>query len=839
MVTDTSNSQFQLAADFINYTNRSVFLTGKAGTGKTTFLKYIKQHSCKQIAVVAPTGVAAINAGGVTIHSFFQLPFTPFVPETKGFGKEEESIDKHYLLGRLRITTERRKLFQQLELLVIDEISMVRADVLDAIDTVLRYFTYKKHEPFGGVQLLLIGDMYQLPPVVKEEEWNILSQYYESPFFFSSKVMQQHQPAFVELNKIYRQTDSTFIHLLNKVRNSALDKDAFKLLQQLFNPSFQLKKEEGYITLTTHNYKADAINKNELEKLTTEAHFFKAIIEKDFSEKSYPADENLQLKIGSQVMFIKNDTERTKRYFNGKIGIVEKIENNIIFVQCSSDPIIEVKRYRWENIRYTVNNKTQKIEEEVIGAFTQFPLRLAWAITIHKSQGLTFEKAVIDAGQAFAAGQVYVALSRCTNLQGIVLLSSIANTSLRTDERIEQFSNSQQPDVLNEALITAKRNYQTQLLQQLFNIDVIIQQCAALIKYVEENNTGFNNTAISFLKQTETLLLNEQEVFKKFELQLQQLLLQHYLPEENTFLQQRISKAAGYFEIQLQNIIQHIQHSPAETDSKQHALHYNEAIKELFTALQLQKYLIAGCKNRFAVDTYFELKKNFELPAFFVNAYAVANSNKKTNSPHPLLHQQLRKMRDSICETGQLPVYIVANSKSIDEMAQYLPQSITDLKKISGFGEAKAEKYGSKFLNIIQHYCNEHGLTSLIHEMPVKKEKKPKASTAKTDTKNETYQLFKKGKAIAAIAAERNLAVSTLESHLSHYVLTGALNINELLSKEKLIKIESALHEYKPENGVTVIKQKLGDGISYGEIKWVLAWKEFNKARQQQNITGL
>jgi len=431
------------------------------------------------------------------------------MPEAKAV-KDEAGIDKHHLLGRLKITTERRKLFQQLELLIIDEISMVRADVLDAIDTVLRHFRHRKQEPFGGVQLLLIGDMYQLPPVVKEEEWNILSACYESPFFFSSKVMQQHQPAFVELNKIYRQSDTTFISLLNKVRNNALDAEAFALLHKHYQPSFQIQKEEGYITLTTHNYKADAINKHELEKITEAPHFFKAQIEDDFSEKGYPADELLELKTGSQVMFIKNDIEKVKRYFNGKIGIVQTIEDDKIIVQCADEPLIEVKRYRWENIRYTLNSKTQKVEEEVIGAFTQFPLRLAWAITIHKSQGLTFEKAVIDAGQAFAAGQVYVALSRCTNLQGIVLLSKITNASLRTDERIVQFCNSQQPGVLSEVFVAAKKKYQSQLLLQLFNIDAVIEQHAVLMQYIESNKTGFNEAAFTFLKQTEALLLNEQ-----------------------------------------------------------------------------------------------------------------------------------------------------------------------------------------------------------------------------------------------------------------------------------------------------------------------------------------
>ena len=331
MITDTSNINFQLASDFIQYTNRSVFLTGKAGTGKTTFLKYIKQHINKQTAVVAPTGVAAINAGGSTIHSFFQLPFTPFIPENKGFGKDDTINDKHSLLGRIRLNTERRKVIQQLELLIIDEISMVRCDVLDAIDAVLKSVRQRNHEAFGGVQVLLIGDLFQLPPVIPDAEWQILSQHYQSPYFFDSRVMEIHPPAYIELNKIYRQSDQQFIDILNQVRNNELTEEGINILHSRYSPSFSATKEEGYIHLTTHNYKADNSNATELNNLKGKLFSFKAIIEGEFNEKAYPADELLELKIGAQVMFIKNDADKAKRYFNGKIGVINKIEE--VFVE--------------------------------------------------------------------------------------------------------------------------------------------------------------------------------------------------------------------------------------------------------------------------------------------------------------------------------------------------------------------------------------------------------------------------------------------------------------------------------------------------------------------------
>ncbi|MEO6356356.1 MAG: AAA family ATPase, partial [Ferruginibacter sp.] len=454
--TDITNTSFQLASDFVNYTQASLFLTGKAGTGKTTFLKHIKENGVKNTVVVAPTGVAAINAGGTTIHSFFQLPFTPFIPVSTGYGASDTISDKHSLIGRLRLTNDRKEVMQKLELLIIDEISMVRCDVLDAIDTVLRHVRSQYAAPFGGVQVLLIGDMYQLPPVVKSEEWQLLAPYYKSEYFFNSHVIELQQPVYIELNKIYRQNDGAFVQVLNQVRNNEMDQESYQLLHTRYLPAFYPAREENYITLTTHNSKADTINFKALNELDGKVFSFDATVEGEFYEKAFPADVNLKLKVGTQVMFLKNDIEKVRRYFNGKIGVVEKIEDDKIFVQCRDEPTpIEVKKEKWKNIRYSLDKTTNQIEENEIGSFTQFPLRLAWAITIHKSQGLTFEKAIIDAGEAFAPGQVYVALSRCTTLAGMILHSRINNHSLRNDRRISEFASAQR---------TSAR--QLQLLQQ-------------------------------------------------------------------------------------------------------------------------------------------------------------------------------------------------------------------------------------------------------------------------------------------------------------------------------------------------------------------------------------
>ncbi|HEY6975550.1 MAG TPA: helix-turn-helix domain-containing protein [Chitinophagaceae bacterium] len=820
------NALFQFAADCINYSNRSVFLTGKAGTGKTTFLKYIKEHIQKQTVVLAPTGVAAINAGGVTIHSFFQLPLGPFVPgSVNGFTNNSSEItDKHHLLGRLRYDKEKIQLLQNLELLIIDEISMVRCDVLDAIDIILKHFRYRHHEPFGGVQMLLIGDMYQLPPVAVQEELKILSAFYNSPYFFDSLVMQQYPPLHIELEKIYRQSDPQFISVLNKIRNNKMDHEAMQLLHTHYNRGFQPQKEQGYITLATHNYLADNINAKELQTLPGDLFSFKATIEGEFSEKSYPAEELLQLKHGAQVMFLKNDMEKVRRYFNGKIGIVEKIEDEKIFVRCANEKPIEVKKYKWENIRYSLNKTTWQLEEKVIGSFEQYPLRLAWAITIHKSQGLTFEKAVIDAGAAFACGQVYVALSRCTSLQGMILRSPITHNALFTDERINRFAkNKNNTDQLPNELKEAKHRYQQTLLVNLFDFSRIVKMCEQFLTHTEEHKSSFNPETIPWVQnifcKTEAL----QTVAQKFQPQLEQL-SQQQLPEENALLQQRVNAAAQYFSKEMQQLLQLLSQSPAVTDSRQYATNYNEELKNVYVAVANRLHIINGCINGFNVANYHIQKKNFTVPSFNINAYAKASSYTYKENPHPELLKQLRKLRDVICDKNGWPIYIVAGTNTLEEMARYLPQTLEELWQISGFGKAKIEKFGQQFLDTILKYSAQHNLTSLIKEkIPKRIRKEEKEKSNKSDTKFETYQLYKAGKTVAEIAAIRNLTPQTIEGHLAHYVKTGDIEIEKLVSADKLMMIRPLLEDF---NNISLIKEKLGDAVSYGEIRLALAWKE-------------
>lgn len=828
---DTNNKMFQLAVELVNQSSRNIFLTGKAGTGKTTFLKYIKENCHKQMAVVAPTGVAAINAGGVTMHSFFQLPFGPFIPDAGGGfrNNNEEISNRNSLISRLKMTGEKKKIIRELELLIIDEISMVRCDMLDAVDTILRHVRRRHQEKFGGLQVLFIGDMFQLPPVIKETEWSYLKEYYNSPFFFDSVVIKEEPPLYIEFTKIYRQSEEKFINLLNQVRNNELDDDGRELLESRFQPVYRRTKNDGYIILTTHNEKAKNTNIKELANLGTTLFNYAAEITGEFPESAYPADELLQLRAGAQVMFIKNDSEKAKRYFNGKIGVIAEIDNEKIVVQCEDDDI-EVKKEKWENIRYTMNNTTHQLEEEVLGSFVQYPLRLAWAITIHKSQGLTFEKAIIDAGDAFAPGQVYVALSRCTTLDGIVLQSRIKSNGFFTDERIVRFSqNISSADFLQRELQESRRNYQLKVLLSLFDYRSLMGEINELKNYLLLHKTSFNDSAAEWIAEISDKSNEIHTTAEKFQAQLRKLFVIDETPESNIMLHERIKAGSTYFINEQSKLVELIQRSPVIIDSRIHAKEFNEGLREIFIQLSRNKYMLEGFSGKFEMEVYHRRKKYFTTPIFNVNAYAGV-AKQRIESPHPLLHQKLRKMRDSICSQKDIPIYIVAGTITLDEMARYLPQSLEELRKISGFGDAKIEKYGQQFLDIILEYCKENKLVSHIHEKIPKQERKASSGEKKTkaDTKAESFRLYTEGKRADEIAKERNLMQSTIEGHLAYYISQGEIDINELVSREKIVLIEPAAKNFNG-GSITPIKEKLGSKVSFGEIKLVLAWLDYQK----------
>ena len=425
-----NNPELQLAWQFIENTGTHLFLTGKAGTGKTTFLKRLREHTPKRMVVLAPTGIAAINAGGVTIHSFFQISFAPFVPETTF-----NSAQIQY-----RYSQEKRNIIRSMDLLVIDEISMVRADLLDAVDATLRRYR-NREKPFGGVQLLMIGDLQQLAPVVRDSEWSLLRNYYETPYFFASRALRETTYMTIELEKVYRQNDTFFLSLLNKIRENKADDEVLNELNQRYQQGFQPPKEEGYIRLTTHNNQAQQVNDRELASLPGKPYHFRAEVTGTFPEYTYPADEILTIKEGAQIMFLKNDVSLEKRYYNGMIGEVVAVNDSEIYVkEKGSEEDFLLLPEEWGNYKYVLNEETKEITEVIEGTFRQYPIRLAWAITIHKSQGLTFERAIIDARNSFAHGQTYVALSRCKTLEGLVLESPLRKEAIISDSVVDNFT---------------------------------------------------------------------------------------------------------------------------------------------------------------------------------------------------------------------------------------------------------------------------------------------------------------------------------------------------------------------------------------------------------------
>lgn len=808
------NELFDLAYRFVTETGENIFLTGKAGTGKTTFLKYLKDNSPKNIIVAAPTGVAAINAGGVTLHSLFQLPFHPFLP-TKNH-KEE-------LIAKIRLNKQRQQLLRKMELLVIDEISMVRCDVMDAIDAVLKTVRRNHYLPFGGVQLLCIGDLFQLPPVAQNQEWNILSEYYASPFFFDSLAVRELSPLLIELNKIYRQKEEGFVELLNKVRNNQMDVDDFELLHTRFNPSFCPSAEEKYITLTSHNNQADLINQQQLYKINEAPFSFRAVVEGEFPESMYPAEYELVLKEGAQVMFLKNDVIQ-KRYFNGKIGVVKSLEKDRIVVACD-DTDIDVRPESWDNSRYSLNRTDGKLEQETLGSFTQYPLRLAWAITIHKSQGLTFEKVMIDAAAAFSSGQVYVALSRCTSLEGIVLLSKIPPSAIGNNVNISKAQQSLlYKGSMPERFILARKIFTQQLLEDIFSLKEVAAAGERLEALVKQHKERLNENAVSWIENINRGLIADKVVGLKFVAHIALLFNESDVIENNPALQKRISDAANHFIPKFENYLRDLKQHPVTTEHKEASAPVNEKLNELAGTIHTYNFYMQYCKDPFSVSAYLQHKLKFVLPRFNLSCYASETGADYDGSPNTELLAALKRWRNMICsETGQ-PIYMVANQASLEEISTYLPLSKKDLILMAGFGKAKAEKYGEEILEMVSDFCERHNLESNIAAKRVnpKKESRLKPKEIKPDTKMTSFNLYKEGKDIPSIAKVRNFSASTIEGHLSYFISTGELDINEFVAKEKQDLIYAAVAKFGMVSHKKLI-ENLPAGISYGEIRMVIA----------------
>ncbi|HEX7366004.1 MAG TPA: helix-turn-helix domain-containing protein [Pelobium sp.] len=808
----SKNPQLELASEFVQFTDRNVFLTGKAGTGKTTFLHQLKKTCPKRMVVVAPTGVAAINAGGSTIHSFFQLPFGPYVP---GQGDKTNQNRK--------MNREKINLIKSLDLLVIDEISMVRADTLDSIDDVLKRYR-DRTKPFGGVQLLMIGDLHQLSPVIKDDEWALLKNHYSNIYFFNSSALKQTFPINIELKHIYRQSDDFFIGILNAVRENKIDAETLEKLNSRYIPNFNPREDEGYITLSSHNFSANQINEHKLKGLKGKAYHFTAEVNGDFPEFSYPNAFELTFKIGAQVMFVKNDVSRDKLYFNGKIGTITKIKDDAIYVKCPSDnQEIIVNKVEWQNFKYELNASTKEIEENVIGTFLQYPLKLAWAITIHKSQGLTFDKAIIDANAAFAHGQVYVALSRCKTFEGLVLHSPISFNSVKTDGTVSTFTKNAEENAPDENhLVQSKIIFQQNLLFDLFDFRTLKGAFFLIKKHAEESHQTIND---GFLEQINTLrnLADEKiyDVAEKFKKHINVQLNDNGLPEENEELQERIKKGCTYFLEHLVFVEQQLKETDFDADNKSVKKQIEENLESLKKEIFVKQSGLKLCSDGFKTLAYLKTKANAEID--FNNSKKIAQPAiaKKITAPagvkHAALFQTIKKWRDDLANDYGVPVYQVLPQKVLADLANKLPSNYEELESIKGIGKVKVKQYGNELLLMISNYCESND----IAQTPLKGFITAKIS--KTDTKRLSLDLFKSGKSVEEIAKERGFVASTIETHLTHYLESGEISITDFIDKEKVERISDYIIATKPIS-INQTKEAMGAEISFGEIRAVMKY---------------
>ncbi len=726
------NPLFSLATRVINHTGKHLFLTGRAGTGKTTFLRHIVRTTPKKTVVVAPTGVAAINAGGVTMHSFFQLPFGMYISDASDYAGEEYSgsqiVNKRTLLKNIRFNNEKRQLLRELELLIIDEVSMLRADALDAIDTVLRAFRNKPRLPFGGVQVLYIGDLFQLPPVLKGEEMVLFLETYRSPFFFSAKVVEEEPPLLIELKHIYRQRDEQFIQVLNAIRNNRATEEELAILHERYKPWQQ--PEDEVIVLTTHNAKADAINRERLAALPGKTYPFEGEIKGEFGDRALPAERTLQLKIGAQIMFIKNDAGAVRRYYNGKLATVYHIgtENDIWVKLAGSGEELKLEHHTWRAVRYKYDREKDKVAEEELGSYKQYPVRLAWAITIHKSQGLTFERAIVDAGQSFAAGQVYVALSRLTSLEGMVLHSRIPEKGIEMPEEIMAFCRREMDEDLLEALVLDEEQaFAQEQLVKWFSFEKLYGTWALFHEgFAHRGIPGVESAAAwsdGILKALDSL----EETAKKFRAQLDSML----------------GKKTDYV-----------------------AVSARVAAAQIWFGDALEREVLKPLQEHF-----------------------------KAWSVKPRSRQYLGDLRDLEIAALQL--------KKGWQQAQQLTHGLAG---------------GTSYTDLQLDVPLEGSRLAADAEKAAPKQKKG-------DTYATTLAMFKEGKRIADIAAERCVTVGTIEGHLSRFIQTGEVDVSVFVTKEQFEAINRALDKVSGEGSSSAAKAALGDAYSYTMIRAVQMWR--------------
>lgn len=721
-----SNSPAELTERFINQTNQSIFLTGKAGTGKTTLLKKIISSTYKNTVIVAPTGIAALNAGGVTIHSFFQLPFAGFIPE---FGnsfpfndnvkfENKESLKRHFKMNR-----QRQTLIRNLELLIIDEVSMLRADLLDAMDWTMRNVR-RSNEAFGGVQVLYIGDLLQLPPVVKNEEWNILKNHYSGMYFFNARVIQEQRPLYIELTKIYRQQDSTFIEILNNLRNNRIDQSDIEVLNDFVKPDFDSLKHEGYITLTTHNRKADEMNSSALKSLKNKSFFYNAEIKGDFPKHLYPLEEELELKIGAQIMFIKNDISFEKNFYNGKMGQIVDLSDDEISVRFPDEnKTITVEKFEWTNVRYSLNENTGEITEETLGTFVHYPIKLAWAITVHKSQGLTFDKAVLDVSEVFAPGQAYVALSRLRTLGGLVLLKPIRMNGLSNDVQVVAYAqNKATEDIMHKSLEQGTKNHLLNSLLTAFDWYDLTSQWAIHEKTYQmagsKSEKGKNKSWIALQNQA---IQSTTEPARKFRNQLQNLFAAE--KADLNFILERVQSAYEYFFKILDNVLLSTLKMEVEMSKIRKTKGYLDELLELDESL---------------TETILRIKKARILMESTVSG---------------------RELTKELFWNDEIKNYKIAKIAVLKQSVRQSP-SLLDME------------------------------TEDEEPIILRKAKKTKEKVEKKHTYDITLEMFEAGKTIKEIADIRQFSEQTIVNHLVNLIKAEKVELDQVLEEKRISKLK-------------------------------------------------
>lgn len=761
--TESISNPAEFTERFINQTNSPVFLTGKAGTGKTTLLRKIVETTHKNTVIVAPTGIAALNAGGVTIHSFFQLPFSSFIPDFVSDGlvqgntkfESKETLKRHFHFNKTR-----QNLIRNVELLIIDEVSMLRADLLDAIDWTLRNVR-KNNNPFGGLQVLFIGDLLQLPPVIKPEEWSVLQKYYRGIFFFNARVLQEQGPVYIELDKIFRQDDQLFIDLLNNLRNNQVTTEDQQLLEKYVNPSFDSTKEEGYITLTTHNSKADQMNTAALNSLEEKSIIYSAEIKNDFPPHLFPLEKDTELKVGAQIMFIKNDISFEKNFYNGKMGVIESLTADEIRVFFKDEKrSITVEKYEWNNIKYTLNEQSGEIEEEILGTFVHYPIKLAWAITIHKSQGLTFDKAVLDVSNVFAPGQAYVALSRLRSLSGLVLLKPLSMNGLVNDQQVVSYASNKAPEERMQLFLdqeTARFVY-TSLIQAFDWYDYTAKWATFELGFKNQGPKTEKGKDVSWVANQLQTVQSTFDAARKFQNQLSHLFSKG--KPEWEFIHERVQAAYQYF----------------------------------YKPLDAQVYSIM--KRRYEL-TKIKKTKNYleELEELEQEVVAVVHRLMKGRLLMEAILNQKPFTKETI-KSAEITNYVLAKSHSIQQELR-ANRSMMD------------EMMEEDFTDVMQ----------IVQPKKVKEEK-----VVKKNTYEVTFELFQEGKTMEEIASERQLGVSTIEGHFAKLIQQEKIDITDVLDPKRISEIESYLEEAEGKT-LGTIKEELGDKVSYAELKLVQASK--------------